>query len=165
MYIYCPGSRNAVKRGPHGSEGWDAAVRRICLSRGLGRTACPDGHACGGRCHRSVPAALPPERAPPHFARTQAPCRRCPGPILFFRGAGNGPAPKDRRICLAHPAGKAVLCPLHNAPESARKDHCCGETPPGIQRISACFNADRCKELPSRQKHTYSPKTQNRCLP
>ena len=54
MYIYCPGSRNAVKRGPHGSEGWDAAVRRICLSRGL-----------GGRCHRSVPAALPPERAPP----------------------------------------------------------------------------------------------------
>ena len=65
MHIYCPGSRNAVKRGPHGSEGWDAAVRRICLSRGLGRTACPDGHACGGRCHRSVPAALPPERAPP----------------------------------------------------------------------------------------------------
>ena len=54
MYIYCPGSRNAVKRGPHGSEGWDAAVRRICLSRGL-----------GGRCHRSVPAALPPERTPP----------------------------------------------------------------------------------------------------
>ena len=65
MYIYCPGSRSAVKRGPHGSEGWDAAVRRICLPRGLGRTACPDGHACGGRCHRSVPAALPPERAPP----------------------------------------------------------------------------------------------------
>ncbi len=101
----------------------------------------------------------------PHFACTQAPCRRCPGPILFFRGAGNGPAPKDRRICLAHPAGKAVLYPLHNAPESARKDHYCGETPPRIQRISACFNADRCKELPSRQKHTYSPKTQNRCLP
>ena len=102
---------------------------------------------------------------PPHFARTQAPCRRCPGPILLFRGAGNGPAPKDRRICLAHPAGKAILCPLHNTPESARKDHYCGEPPPGIQRISACFNADRCKELPSRQKHTYSPKTQNRCLP
>ena len=30
----------------------------------------------------------------PRFARTQAPCRRCPGPILVFRGAGNGPAPK-----------------------------------------------------------------------
>ena len=164
MYIYCPGSRNAVKRGPHGSEGWDAAVRRICLSRGLGRTACPDGHVWGAvppQCSGGVAAGT----CAPHFARTQAPCRRCPDPILFFRGAGNGPAPKNRRICLAHPAGKAVLCPLHNTPESARKDHCCGEPPPGIQRISACFNADRCKELPSRQKHTYSSKTQNRCLP
>ena len=72
MYIYCPGSRNAVKRGPHGSEGWDAAVRRICLSRGLGRTACPDGHAWGGGatavfrrlCRRNVRPPISPARKP-----------------------------------------------------------------------------------------------------
>ncbi len=158
MYIYCPGSRNAVKRRPHGSEGWDAAVRRICLSRGRGRTACPGGHACGGTA-TAVFRRLCRRNVRPPFRCTQAPCRRGSGLILFFRG-WERPSPKDRRICLAHPAGKAVLCPLHNTPESARKDHYCGETPPGIQRISACFNADRCKKLPSREKACiFSPNT------
>ncbi len=164
MYIYCPGSRNAVKRGPHGSEGWDAAVRRICLSRGLGRTACPDGHAWGGGA-TAVFRRLCRRNVRPPFRLHASPVPPLPRPDPVFPGSRKRPSPQNRRICLAHPAGKAILCPLHNTPESARKDHYCEETPPGIQRISACFNADRCKELPSRQKHTYSPKTQNRCLP
>ena len=93
MYIYCPGSRNAVKRGPHGSEGWDAAVRRICLSRGLGRTACPDGHAWGGGATAVLPGRCPRHVRPP-VAPPPTPCPRCPGPIQFLPGAGNGPAPK-----------------------------------------------------------------------
>lgn len=119
------------------------------------RRACR--HACGLRPQSSggfaagTCAPVSPARKP-RAAAAQA--RSC------FSGFGNGPAPKDRRICLAPPAQKAVLCPLHNAPESARKDHYCGETPPGIQRISACFNADRCKKLPSGEKaYIFSPNT------
>ena len=134
---------------------WFRRLGRCCTKdlfvSGPGRTACPGGHACGGTAP-AVFRRLCRRNVRPPFRCTQAPCRRGPGPILFFRGAGNDPAPKNRRICLAHPAGKAILCPLHNAPESARKDHYCGEPPPGIQRISACFNTDRCKKLPSREK-------------
>ena len=158
MYICCPGNRNAVKRRPHGSEGWDAAVRRICLSRGRGALRALTGTPAGApppQCSGGFAAGTCAPRfaaRKPRAAAAQA--RSC------FSGVGNGPAPKDRRICLAHPAGKAILCPLHNTPESARKDHYCGETPPGIQRISACFNTDRCKELPSREKaYIFSPNT------
>ena len=118
MYIYCPGSRNAVKRGPHGSEGWDAAVRRICLSRGLGRTACPDGHVWGAvppQCSGGFAAGT----CAPHFARTQAPCRRCPDPILFSGEPETAQPPKIGGFVLPILPGKqysALFTTLLKAP-------------------------------------------------
>ena len=64
MYIYCPGSRNAVKRGRMVPKAGTLLYEGfVCLGAGGALRALMG--TPGGRCHRSVPAALPPERAPP----------------------------------------------------------------------------------------------------
>ena len=164
MYIYCPGSRNAVKRGPHGSEGWDAAVRRICLSRGLGRTACPDGHACGGRCHRSVPAALPPERAPPvSLHASPVPPRPRPDPV--FPGLGTAQPPKTDGFVLPILLGKQYSA-LFTTPQKAPvKTITAGKPRPEYSAYPPVSTQIDAKNFRQEKKHTYSPQTQNRCLP
>ena len=68
---------------------WFRKLGRCCTKdlfvSGPGRTACPGGHAWGGTA-TAVFRRLCRRNVRPPFRCTQAPCRRGPGPILFFRG-------------------------------------------------------------------------------
>ena len=163
MYICCPGNRNAVKRRPHGSEGWDAAVRRICLSRGRGAL----------RALAGTPAGAPPPQcsggfaagtcAPVSLHASPVPPRPRPDPV--FPGLGTAQPPKTDGFVLPILLGKqysALFTTLLKAPV---KTITAGKPRPEYSAYPPVSTQIDAKNFRQEKKHTYSPQTQNRCLP
>ena len=134
----------------------------VCL--GAGAHCVPWRARLRGHRHRSVPAALPPERAPPvSLHASPVPPRPRPDPV--FPGLGTAQPPKTDGFVLPILLGKqysALFTTLLKAPV---KTITAGKPRPEYSAYPPVSTQIDAKNFRQEKKHTYSPQTQNRCLP
>ena len=147
---------------------WFRRLGRCCTKdlfvSGPGRTACPGGHACGGTatavfrrlCRRNV-------RPPVSLHASPVPPRPRPDPV--FPGLGTAQPPKTDGFVLPILLGKqysALFTTLLKAPV---KTITAGKPRPEYSAYPPVSTQIDAKNFRQEKKHTYSPQTQNRCLP
>ena len=134
----------------------------VCL--GAGAHCVPWRARLRGHRHRSVPAALPPERAPPvSLHASPVPPRPRPDPV--FPGLGTAQPPKTDGFVLPLLLEKqysALFTTLLKAPV---KTITAGKPRPEYSAYPPVSTQIDAKNFRQEKKHTYSPQTQNRCLP
>ncbi len=148
---------------------WFRRLGRCCTKdlfvSGPGAHCVPWRARLRGHRHRSVPAALPPERAPPVSLARKPRAAAAQARSCFSGEPGTAQPPKTDGFVLPILLGKqysALFTTLLKAPVKTitagkpRLEY--SAYPPVSTQIDA-------KNFRQEKKHTYSPQTQNRCLP